>query len=257
MRAAPLNEQLRLENVRSVLIRLEETIIFGLIERAQFRRNAIIYRAGAFPQIGSECLADYLLHETERVHARMRRYTSPDEHPFFNDLPPPLLPPLCFEENPLRPNSVNLNPVIRQVYETEMIPYICEDGDDRQYGSSSVCDVQCLQALSRRIHYGKFVAESKYRSDPARFDALVRRRDRSALLGAVTDPAVERRVLERVRIKAETYGKDVDGSLAGGFRIPPGHIVEFYRRWIIPLTKRVEVEYLLSAGLERNPTEST
>ena len=38
-----MNSQLSLRNIRDVLIRLEETIIFGLIERAQFRHNRIIY----------------------------------------------------------------------------------------------------------------------------------------------------------------------------------------------------------------------
>ena len=32
-------------------------------------------------------------------------------------------------------------------------------GDDGNYGSSAVCDTECLQALSKRIHYGKFIAE--------------------------------------------------------------------------------------------------
>lgn len=39
---------------------------------------------------------------------------------------------------------------------------ICEPGDDEQHGSSVVCDVNALQALSRRVHLGKFVAESKF-----------------------------------------------------------------------------------------------
>jgi chorismate mutase len=36
-------------------------------------------------------------------------------------------------------------------------------GDDSNYGSSGVLDVLCLQALSKRVHYGKFVAEAKFR----------------------------------------------------------------------------------------------
>lgn len=39
---------------------------------------------------------------------------------------------------------------------------ICERGDDKQHGSSVVCDVSALQAISRRVHLGKFVAESKF-----------------------------------------------------------------------------------------------
>lgn len=46
---------------------------------------------------------------------------------------------------------------------------ICEPGDDEQHGSSVVCDVSALQALSRRVHLGKFVAESKFQVTPFYF----------------------------------------------------------------------------------------
>jgi hypothetical protein len=40
---------------------------------------------------------------------------------------------------------------------------IAAPGDDGNYGSAATLDVLCLQALSKRIHYGKFVAEAKFR----------------------------------------------------------------------------------------------
>jgi hypothetical protein len=45
-------------------------------------------------------------------------------------------------------------------------PAIAEDGDDGNYGSAATLDVLVLQALSSRIHYGKFVAEAKFRCGP-------------------------------------------------------------------------------------------
>lgn len=42
-------------------------------------------------------------------------------------------------------------------------PAITEEGDDGNYGSAATLDVLALQALSSRIHYGKFVAEAKFR----------------------------------------------------------------------------------------------
>ncbi len=48
------DDPLSLTNIRSVLIRLEETIIFGLIERAQFAHNPRIYIRGAFPELRKE-----------------------------------------------------------------------------------------------------------------------------------------------------------------------------------------------------------
>lgn len=44
-------------------------------------------------------LLEYLLWETEQMHGRIRRYTSPDEHAFFpRDLPPLVLPPIQYTE---------------------------------------------------------------------------------------------------------------------------------------------------------------
>lgn len=68
-----------LESVRNTLIRQEETIIFALIERGQFRQNLPIYRCsqmfrlnkpgedGIFGRDAS--FVEYVLCETEKLHA--------------------------------------------------------------------------------------------------------------------------------------------------------------------------------------------
>ncbi len=247
-----MNKQLLLDNVRSVLSRLEETIIFALIERAQFHVNEVIYKADAFEdETQGESLCGYMLHETEKLHAQMRRYTSPDENPFFDNLPDPILPPLHFWENPLVPNTVNLNAKLRRTYQEAIVPHICEEGDDKQYGSSAVCDVACLQSLSKRIHYGKFVAESKYRNNPDAFRAPVEAQDRDAILDLITNEEVEDGVLERVCLKARTYAREILPDNEGGTKIDPDAIIAVYARWVIPLNKQVQVEYML----QRTPGE--
>ena len=93
-----------LEDIRASLIRQEETIIFALIERSQWKRNVVCYEPGAAAYgpllrgaTADLSFLDYMLSETERLHSRVRRYTSPDEYPFFADrLPPPELPLLEF-----------------------------------------------------------------------------------------------------------------------------------------------------------------
>jgi len=238
-----MNEQLLLKNIRNVLIRLEETIIFSLIERSQFKRNCIVYQRGGFGSaVGDDSLVGYMLHETERVHARLRRYTSPDEHPFYDDLPPPVLKQLNYRENPLQANTVNVNAGIRAHYESVMVPDLCSEGDDGQYGSAAVCDVACLQALSKRIHYGKFVAESKYQESPDTYDKLISCGDTEALLATITDAGVEARLLERVAAKAFSCSSMLlDEGLSRAF---PDTAVTVYRDFIIPLTKQVELDYL-------------
>ncbi len=243
-----MNPQLLLNNIRGVLTRLEDSIIFALLERAQFKCNQKIYQPACWPEPESrESIMGFLLRETEKSHALLRRYTSPDEHPFCQGLPAPILPELRFDENPLRPNQVNLNHTIRSLYEERIIPFICQPGDDSQYGSSAVCDVHCLQTLSRRIHYGKFVAECKYRDETDAFLEPLQRGDREALHRLITDERTEQQVLQRVKRKAVSYGGGgkVSPGSEGSLGIEPEKVAEVYRQWIIPLTKQVEVLYLL------------
>lgn len=239
-------KRLTLPDLRSNLIRQEETIIFALIERAQWKINPVVYEPGAFPLSGFDgSFSDYLLWETEKVHARVRRYTSADEHPFFPDLPAPILPPLAAPEV-IRPTAINLNGRIRDHYIRHLLPTICQPGDDGNYGSSAVCDVACLQALSKRIHYGKFVAEAKFLAEPELYTRLIRDRNETAILEALTDRAVEAKLLQRVEAKAATYGQEVDVETTRPiYKIQPRTIADLYERWIIPLTKDVEVAYLL------------
>lgn len=101
--SADLSSVLALENIRQTLIRQEDTIIFLLIERAQFARNAAVYKTDVIsvPDSGGQqkSLLEYLLRETERVHGKIRRYTSPDEQAFYPDsIPQIILPPIAYAE---------------------------------------------------------------------------------------------------------------------------------------------------------------
>ena len=78
---------------------------------------------------------------------------SPDEYAFTSPLPAPILPPLEYP-NFLYPNDINVTSKIMDMYIRTIVPSISADGDDQQYGSSATRDIECLQALSRRIHYG-------------------------------------------------------------------------------------------------------
>jgi len=240
-----MSEQLQLSHVRNVLTRLEETIIFALIERTQFLHNPAIYEPGRFGDVlEGESLVGFMLHECERSHAKVRRYASPDEHPFFENLPDPILPPLPLGDSPLRPNTINENTAIRNAYEQGIVPHMCREGDDDDYGSAAVCDVSCLQVLSKRIHYGKFVAESKLRKSPADLQPAIEAQDAAALMEAITDSGVEDQVLQRVGAKARTYTRELAGTSSSP-TVSPEIIVDIYRSWIIPFNKQIQVTYLL------------
>lgn len=179
-------------------------------------------------------LDSYLL-QTEKLQAQLRRYQSPDEYPFFPDAVKdikPILKPLDYPKV-LYPNDVNVNDKLKQSYIDTILPKACAHGGDRgeskeNYGSAATVDVLCLQALSRRIHYGKFVAEVKFQQETAAITELIRNRDRDGINRIITDEAVERQVLERLRNKALSYGRDPTKPDAPS-RINADAVVEMYR----------------------------
>jgi chorismate mutase len=296
-------EVLSLDSIRSTLVRQEETIIFAIIERAQYRRNSIVYENGGFGDLGiplgsnaeffdsrKEPLSflEYMLMGTEVLHCGVRRYTSPEEHAFFPECLPagPLgaLPLLDYPTDLLSTiggaSSTNFNEILLKKYKDWMVPAITKKGDDEQHGSTVLADIVVLQALSRRVHYGLFVAESKYRSDPEGYQRLVDAGDAYGVMGLLTNSLVEERVLRRSTIKAATYGREplmtqlpeqkaaecggdvsfVAAAAASAVasamealdnnqpsvqgKVDPAIIEEIYRDFIIPLTKDIEVVYL-------------
>ncbi|CAO3701932.1 unnamed protein product [Rhizopus stolonifer] len=247
------SEPYSLDKLRSTLIRLEDTIIFALIERAQFALNPCIYQTGALEfkgATGDKNFLEYFLWETEKVHAKVRRYTSPDEYAFTSPLPEPILPALKFDEF-LYPNGININNKIMDIYQKDILSVICKNVDDMNYGSSATKDIEALQALSKRIHFGKFIAESKFRSNPSEYIKLALAEDREKIDELLTNKQVEQKVLERLRRKALVYGQTLDEEQEGTskhLRIPVELVVELYKRWVIPLTKEVEVDYLIIRG---------
>ena len=181
-------------------------------------------------------LLDWILREQERLQSLIRRYESPDEYPFFPDaLQTPILQPLHYPKI-LHPNNVNVNDVIKQKYIQEVLPRACrqfgrEDRGETQenYGSAATADVACLQALSRRIHFGKFVAESKFQKETDRFVEMIRAEDRQGIDEAITDAKVEKKVLERLRLKAKTYGTDPSIGADGHEKINVEAVVAMYK----------------------------
>ncbi|KAG5178359.1 chorismate mutase [Tribonema minus] len=189
---------------------------------------------------------EYVLCETEKVHARVRRYMSPEELPFFPGfLPAPLLPPLDFPQI-LAPNSVNINDTLLKRYVAEVVPAICGAGDDEQHGSSVLCDINALQALSRRVHFGKFVAESKFQEDGDLYRNLCSEGNARGVNELLTNKAVEKKVIERALNKATAYAQEItwEGAAGSRFKVRPEAISAIYKDIIIPLTKDVEILYL-------------
>lgn len=249
----------------------------ALIERAQFAHNPKIYQKDAFSDVLHDesfqgSWLQWFLRETESMHgefmctmllkrnsiiddtlpaARVRRYESPDEHPFTprDQLPKPLLPALDYPSL-LHPHGINVNDAILAFYSHDIVPAItrhCANEDDQNYGSAATRDLEVLQNMSRRIHYGMFVSESKFRECPADFVPHILNPNPEKLLALITKPAVEAALLVRLAKKAQLYGSELDSKgelIPAKSKIDTEEIVRLYKDRIIPLTKEVEVRLI-------------
>jgi chorismate mutase len=157
----------RLEDIAGRLQGLEETLIYKLLDRAQFAENPQVYEKGksGFTGQGSMHLLWHRLHHQEKLESYFGRYLIPEERPFTAPLPAPGRNPLGWD-HPLPLDDLDLVNVTSDLLKAYLpfVPLICINGDDAQHGSSVEHDVMVLQAISARVHYGAFyVAESKYR----------------------------------------------------------------------------------------------
>jgi chorismate mutase len=191
-----------------------------------------------------------------------------------------VLKPLEFPKI-LYPNTVNVNSSILSFYTRQIVPRItrhatlqlsalkrangitgdAEYEEDGNYGSAATIDIEVLQAISKRVHYGlpslsfvevlgaesvigKFVSESKFLEKPSDFIPHIQNPNRIALEALIAKPEVEKKLLQRLRKKATLYAQDIapDGEPTGsGSKVDVDGVVELYEHYIIPLTKEVEV----------------
>ncbi|CAJ1947484.1 unnamed protein product [Sphenostylis stenocarpa] len=116
------------------------------------------------------------------------------------------------------------------MYLHELLPLLATSGDDGNYAQTETSDLSLLQAISRRIHYGKFVAE-----------------DREGLMKLSTFTSIEEAVRKRVEKKATVLGQEVclDTEDNEERKSDPSVASRLYKNSVIPLTKELQVEYLL------------
>merc|ERR1740121_3612125 len=211
------------------------------------------------------CLGDWFIYQTECLHAQAHRYEYPTEFPFFGPLPEPTLGAVPFGREEQRnildkvPPSALINKKLLEIYRTKIIPQICEEGDCSNQGSTAIQDIHCLQTMATRIYYGLFVAESKFRTETEKARALIRAQDREGLMAFITKPEVEAKNVQRVILKARTFSQTISTaeenqlaptlSLSTTYKVNPEFIGAVFRDFLMPLTKDVEVEYLLRRSL--------
>jgi chorismate mutase len=243
----PKTPLFKIDTIAAHLEGLEETIIYKLIDRAQFHANERVYQAGhsGFDGEQKRSLFELRLLYQERMDAEFGRFCVPEERPFYRRLPEAKrsakLPPTGLFLDDF--NAINQMPEITARY-LDLVQTICRRGDDGHYGSSVEHDVYALQAIARRIHYGSlYVGEGKFRSAPDVFTALIEKGDEQAIIEKLTRRDVEERIVRRISEKVALAQSKVNTSVRHA--VDPLVITDFYREVIVPLTKKGEARYLL------------
>jgi chorismate mutase len=236
-----------LSEISQKLESYEETIVFKLIDRAQYAVNEVIYEPGksGFKGAGDNSLLELRIRFQEQMDIQFGKFCVPEERPFIKSFSTPRRKAMINDRGILIEdcNVVNLTADIMKEYRS-LVPLFCAPGDDGHYGSSVEHDVYALQAISRRIHFGSlYAAESKFSSDPEGFGQLIVARDEDALLKRLTRKDVEEKIIERIREKTVSTQATVNRAIRRV--VEPDVIANFYRECLIPLTKKGQVQYLL------------
>ncbi|CAI0386918.1 unnamed protein product [Linum tenue] len=160
---------LNLESISRSLICQEDSTIYCLLERAQYCYNAFIYEADAFAEDGLEgSLLEHVVKESEMFHAKLGRFESASELPFFpKELPDMFLPPNQYV-------IIDVNHKMWDAYFQNLLPNLVKEGSDGFYASSAVRDANCLLAISKRVHTGRFLAESKFTANTKDYTAAIK-----------------------------------------------------------------------------------
>lgn len=233
---------MELSDIRDMLRECENSIIFAILERSRWKRNPSSYHKLSH----GDSLFSSMLKGTEDLHQRLGRYHCPEESPFTkleSKVKKDIFPKKKYQINTyLHPNHlvINDNKIILDNYFKFLLPLITRDGEDENQGSAVTADINLLQALSRRIHLGKLVAEIKYRENPSAFMD----KNRDTIYQNLTNDEVENVILERLNKKI-LHLVDDNNEL---FSIPnsnlvKNNIISIYQDYIIPLTKEVEIKY--------------
>ena len=232
---------MEISDIREILRECEKSIVFAIFERSRWKSNPSAYKID--PTTGKSLFTS-LLEEIEKVHTKFGRYNCPEEHAFTNIDTKPTVnstnKSYCIDYFlDKRHTRINNNETIIDKYFNLLLPKITEEGEDENLGSAVTADINLLQALSRRIHLGKLVAQSKYDSNKDWYSNIHTDEDYFTKL---TNLEVETAILERLKKKINNFNDELVNNFPN-IRFKPSEIVNIYRDFIIPETKRVQISY--------------
>ncbi|KAK0530588.1 chorismate mutase aro7 [Tilletia horrida] len=229
---------LNLTLIRTVLEHAEDRIISAIIERSQYAYDARLYSSPPNSTL------DWFLARQEALLALTGQWELPDQVPFTSRarLPAPVYPVPTYP-SVLHSAAANFsrNHALKKAYLNSTLPSLNlppsqkTGGPNPALGPTLHADTALLHLLSSRIHLGRYVAESKYASNTSLYAQPIASKNLTALNALITNTTVEEANVVRVQSKAGMYGDGAQAQAVGAL----------YRDVLIPLTKEVEVGYLL------------
>jgi chorismate mutase len=245
-----------LATIRDTLALFEDSIILNLIARTKLPASNIWYNENmGFLQY---------LQELEIVVARLGKYDVwTGEIPFDLEYPLHQTPFAINMVSPLPSISTetfSVNSAVYQQYIDLILPAIASFNSTAAAFENStslatllMADHNLMSLISKRIHYGKVVAETKYVNNASIFANVT---DRAMVEALLTDKAQESVVKTRSEAKAKYLSAHLNfnsttgallNSSKGAFD-PRWVGQELFGRILIPTTTEVEVQYILSRG---------
>lgn len=219
----------RLDDLRVKLDQMTDRIISRLKDRSRFLQNLRIYKPGGIKLKGSKSISflEFALKGLENYHASLGRFDYPDQIPLVLGK----AKSSAVREIPLTAVSevsISVKEDLLKFY-IPLIKKLCKPGEDATtFGETVYCDADLLELLNERINLGRFIAESKLKSDKSISKAVG---DRATLIKRLRDRTRENKVVENARKIAARYGLNC-------------RVVEKLFKWIVEKTTKVEEEYL-------------
>lgn len=127
--------------------------------------------------------------------------------------------------------------IMRPLYVSTLLPALCEAGDDVDRRKCIAADSACMNALVQRLNLSVHVAALKLEEIPESLRIPLQNRDPAQMEEAITNHAVEAEVI--ARILDMTRSQQPSGEL-------PHRIAHIYERWIIPISRKIQVHDLLA-----------
>ncbi len=116
---------------------------------------------------------------------------------------------------------------------------------EEYFGKIAVSE-KAKKLVLKRILGGFYVAESKFTQSREEYSKLIKTRDTDKINDLLTNLEIEKKVICRVGEKASELSKKIPNAIDN----PKIFFSTLYRDFIIPLTKVVEVDYLLERRLD-------